>query len=224
MASSSRADRAQTALLRRLRGPLASVLVASGLWYGAEGIWLYAKAALAQQLIAHAWREQLHSGVETRAWPWADTRPVAQLSWPRGEVELIVLEGIQGEALAFGPGLVTSDAVLTGLIIAGHRDTHFRFLAKLQIGDELLLQQRDSSQRYRIEALRVVDSSIEQLQIDSDELVLVTCYPFDAIRAGGPLRYRVSARPLSSSLVTATTMQSSPSTSSPSTMSERFSL
>lgn len=217
MASSSAADRMSAARLRRVAAPLATALLAAGIWYGASGVWLYAKAALAQQLIAQAWQQQLRSGTPTRAWPWSDTYPVAHLSWPRGEVELIVLAGMQGEALAFGPGLANEE----GVVIAGHRDTHFRFLAKLQVGDELQLQQHGGVQRYRVEALRVVDSSIERLQVDSDELVLVTCYPFDAIRAGGPLRYRVSARPLPAS-VEATAMRSS----SPSSLktTERFSL
>lgn len=184
----------QRALLRLL----SATLIAVGLWQGASGIWLYAKAALAQQLIAQAWCDQLRSDTTARPWPWADTFPVARLRWSRGDVDLIVLNGIQGQALAFGPGLASGDGIVNaGLIIAGHRDTHFGFLADLQIGDELQLQQRDGTQRYRVEALRVVDSARETLQVDADELVLVTCYPFDVIRAGGTLRYRVSARPLS---------------------------
>lgn len=179
---------------------LAFALIAIGLWHGANGLWLYAKAALAQQLIAQAWQQQLHRGTPSRPWPWADTYPVARLEWPRGDVELIVLAGLQGEALAFGPGLTESHGS-NGIVIAGHRDTHFRFLADLRIGEELRLQQTDAVQRYRIETLRIVDSSQESLQIDGDELVLVTCYPFHAIRAGGALRYRVGARPISSPLI-----------------------
>jgi len=189
-------------LLRRGATLLSATLIAVGLWHGASAVWLYAKAALAQQLIAQAWRDQLRSGSAARPWPWADTHPVARLSWSRGGIDLIVLEGMRGEALAFGPGLIRSDGTAStrpgnaALVIAGHRDTHFRFLADLQIGDELQLQQRGGTQRYRVEMLRIVDSSREALQVDDGELVLVTCYPFDAVRAGGPLRYRVSARPL----------------------------
>ncbi len=191
------------ALQHRAIALLSAALIAVGLWHGANGVWLYAKAALAQQLIAQAWRDQLRSGTAARPWPWADTYPVARLRWARGDVDLIVLNGMQGQALAFGPGLASGDgdvikeSVNAGLVIAGHRDTHFRFLADVQIGDELQLQRRDGTQRYRVEALRVVDSARETLRIDTDELVLVTCYPFDVIRAGGTLRYRVSARPLS---------------------------
>lgn len=175
---------------------LAVALIAAGIWHGASGVWLYAKAALAQQLITQAWQQQLRRGTQPRPWPWADTYPVARLSWPRGDVELIALAGLQGEALAFGPGLVDGGGDSGGIVIAGHRDTHFRFLADVAVGDELLLQRRDGARRYRIESLRVVDSAREPLRVDGDELVLVTCYPFGAIRAGGSLRYRVGARPL----------------------------
>jgi len=42
----------------------------------------------------------------------------------------------------------------------------------------------------------VVDSRNGSLVLDTDVaiLTLVTCYPFDAASAGGPLRYVVTAR------------------------------
>ncbi len=43
----------------------------------------------------------------------------------------------------------------------------------------------------------IVDASQELLTGGSSEeaLLLVTCYPFDALQAGGPLRYVVTAVP-----------------------------
>ncbi len=55
-----------------------------------------------------------------------------------------------------------------------------------------------SQVEYRVQALRVVDSDQESLSVDTStdkKLLLVTCYPFDAILAGGPLRYVVTAVP-----------------------------
>ena len=42
----------------------------------------------------------------------------------------------------------------------------------------------------------IVDSRITRINptIGNDQLVLVTCYPFDAIEAGGPMRLVVLAR------------------------------
>jgi sortase A len=176
-----------------VRRAVAATLLALGLWHFGEGVWVYAKAQLAQQLIARAWREGEQRGVAPPPWPWADTRPVAQLRWPAGGVELYVLAGADGSALAFGPGMLAGSG---GRVISAHRDTHFRFLADLAIDDWIELHDNSGIHRYRIAGLRVVDSRNEPLSVAPGELVLVTCYPFDAIRAGGPLRYRVSAVPL----------------------------
>lgn len=192
MTSTASAPKAVAAAL--LNRAVAAALLALGLWHFGEGVWIYAKAQLAQQLIAQAWREGERSGVAPPPWPWADTRPVAQLRWPAGKVELYVLAGADGSALAFGPGLQINGS---GTVISAHRDTHFRFLADLAIDDEIQLRDRNGLHRYRIAELRVVDSRREPLTVAPGELALVTCYPFDAIRAGGPLRYRVSAVPAS---------------------------
>ena len=49
---------------------------------------------------------------------------------------------------------------------------------------------------YEVMAIDVVDSRRGQLVLDTAEAMmsLVTCYPFDGIETGGPLRYVVSAR------------------------------
>jgi sortase A len=81
-------------------------------------------------------------------------------------------------------------------VIAGHRDTHFRSLATLAVGDELSLERPDGSVfRYEVAALDVVDSERAQLRLDADEsvVVLVTCWPFDAVDVGGSWRYVVTA-------------------------------
>ena len=49
--------------------------------------------------------------------------------------------------------------------------------------------------RYRVAQSAVVDKrDLDPVrQGDGTRLTLVTCYPFDALRAGGPLRYVVTA-------------------------------
>jgi sortase A len=44
--------------------------------------------------------------------------------------------------------------------------------------------------------MQVVDSRRQPLQLSGDGLALVTCFPFDALTAGGPLRYVVIATPV----------------------------
>lgn len=158
--------------------------------------WIEAKAGVAQVLIAKAWQQTLQSGPGQRPWPWADTWPVLRLQTPGGKA-VYILESGSGEALAFGPGrLRTAEVEQSGLMIAGHRDTHFEFLEAIRVGDRMALQQHDGSvSTYRVSHTRVVDSRTATLRppAQASRLLLISCYPFDAARAGGPLRYLVYA-------------------------------
>ncbi|MGO1461442.1 MAG: class GN sortase [Marinobacter sp.] len=163
------------------------------------GLWIPLKAVMAQELLEVAWAESQARQIETRPWPWADTWPVAKLSMPELGDSMIVLAGVHGESLAFGPGQMTGVGGAQGAtVIAGHRDTHFRPLKQLEPGNELRLQGRNGRwQEYKVRETRVVDSRSEFIDISNlpaDTLLLVTCYPFDSIDAGGPLRYVVEAR------------------------------
>jgi len=101
--------------------------------------------------------------------------------------------------MAFGPGLHAGSAQIgkPGVaLIAAHRDTHFKTLEQIKAGDEIRIQALDKTwHRYRVESTTVADSRVDHIVSNSDEarLVLVTCYPFDAIVSGGPLRFVVEA-------------------------------
>ncbi len=176
--------------------PVSVLLVCLVLWHWGGAAWIHLKAHLAQYLIADAWRQTLEGHQAVKPWPWADTWPVARLE-ARNQV-FYVLAGAQGHSLAFGPGHLTGTAMPgEGVsVIGGHRDTHFRFLRHAVPGDSLQLQTRQGEQvRYRIAHIRVVDSRYEPLVLDDTQegLLLVTCYPFDALSANGPLRLLVWA-------------------------------
>lgn len=161
-----------------------------------------AKAGLAQVLLQRAWQQGLKDGSDIKPWPWADTAPIARLQVPRLGISEIVLRGDSGRTLAFGPGWAESSAVPgeAGLsVISAHRDTHFSFLRDLVPGDHIDIQSSRSSQRYAIVSLRVVDAREGDVALtpDSDALILVTCFPFDTIDSGGPLRFVVAAIPVS---------------------------
>ena len=53
------------------------VLAALGAALLAAGLWLPAKAELAQHLLSRAWAEAHDEGGAVKPWPWADTWPVA---------------------------------------------------------------------------------------------------------------------------------------------------
>jgi len=185
--------------LKLIRKAVIALCLVAGGFLLADSGWIYAKAELAQKLIEDAWSQTLETGATVKPWPWADTWPVARLEAASHDVDLYVLQGTHGSSLAFGPGYLIGSATPGdegATIIAGHRDTHFRFMEELQQGDLLKLTDNEGGQHhYRIKTLAVVDSSQQELTVKSDEkqLVLVTCYPFDAINSGGPLRYVVNA-------------------------------
>jgi hypothetical protein len=65
-------------------------------------------------------------------------------------------------------------------VIAGHRDTFFRPLRNIQVGDDVFLDTRQGRFQYRVTSLRVVqphDLSVLN-RTDDTVLTLVTCYPF----------------------------------------------
>ena len=171
-----------------------------GLWFIGQGTYIHAKALLAQVLLQSAWAETLHGAKEVKPWPWADTWPVSRLSVPSLGVSRIVLAGASGQSLAFGPGRLAVTGTGSGtfnILIAGHRDTHFRFLRQLKDGDLIRLQ-TDSGHilEFRVARMVIVDKrNTDLLQPGAEPLLtLITCYPFDAVQPGGPLRYVVQAR------------------------------
>jgi sortase A len=121
------------------------------------------------------------------------------LSIPRVDASLIVLAGASGRTLAFGPGHTAGTSPPGGegtAIINGHRDTHFSVLRTLEPGDALDLERPDGRRvRYRVTRMDVVDSRDTRLLAPADRpaLLLVTCWPFESLIAGGPLRYVVTA-------------------------------
>jgi sortase A len=156
-------------------------------------LYIHAKAQLAQRLIENSW-----DNPGQLPWPWADTWPIAKLKIAGRE--LYVLSGSSGSSLAFGPGHVdgtTTPAIAGESVIAGHRDTHFRVLEKVVIEEEINVQMPQSSQwfTYIVDSIEIVDVRVssEMELAEDDRITLVTCYPFNAIEAGGPLRYLVSA-------------------------------
>lgn len=173
---------------------LIAILMAIGGWQLGHGLYIKAKAQLAQMLLDSAWNESLRTGTPHKAWAWADAWPVARLSVPRLEISEIVLSNASGEALAFGPGQMSAtDPSGKGLrAIAGHRDTHFAFLKDLQVGDEITLTTlKGGKATYSVTGTQIVDAATTNLDPTAENsLVLVTCYPFDAV-ARGSLRYLV---------------------------------
>jgi sortase A len=174
------------------------ILAVAGVLLVGHGAYIHAKAMLAQVLLERAFTTTLETGHVTKPWSWADTWPVARIEIKRLNVSAIVLAGSSGQALAFGPGHVeqTADAGERGVAVyAAHRDTHFRFLKDVAPGDEIEVTRRDGQTfHYRVDGVSVVrfDASGIDAASRGHELVLSTCWPFEAV-TGGPERYLVHA-------------------------------
>jgi sortase A len=183
--------------MKRVAFPL--LLALAGLLLFGQGAYIHAKALLAQVLLERAFTATIATGHDSKPWSWADTWPVARIEVKRIGASAIVLAGSSGQALAFGPGHVehTASAGERGVAVySAHRDTHFRFLKDVRIGDEIEVTRRDGKVfRYRADSHSVV--RFDQFGIDplsnDYELVLSTCWPFDAV-TGGPDRYLLHAK------------------------------
>ncbi len=178
---------------------IACVLASMGL--AVSSFWIEAKAVVGQVLLERAWVQSIQQKTHQKPWPWADTWPVAKLNVPKLEKSLVVLEGVSGEAMAFGPGRLTTplpepdDGVL---VIGGHRDSHLQFLQFMENGDELSVEnQQGDTTHYRVTRSFVADSSSQHLMVstNSNALILITCYPFNALQTGGPKRFVLVAQP-----------------------------
>ena len=188
----------QRKAMKYLRNYALTALVLIALF---QGGYIHAKALLSQHLLEFSWAQSVNSRMPVKPWPWADTYAVARLTAPKLNLNLIVLDGISGEAMAFGPGLnqFSNNSGTQSYVIGGHRDTHMKFLKELSTGDSLSLTTLDGDEIiYEIKNQFIADSSTEKLMISEDEsaLVLITCYPFDTLMAGGSLRHITVATPI----------------------------
>jgi len=170
-----------------------------GLATFAYGAYIPIKAELAQLLIHRAWDESIETGEQVKPWGWADMHPVLRLQSTQHNEDLIVLSGDTGSVLAFGPGLssetpYTNDS--SSLLISAHRDTHFDFLERIELGDEITITSVDNTKQvFRVGYIEVIDTANQDITLIENliELKLVTCFPFDAVTVGGSLRYVVTA-------------------------------
>jgi sortase A len=123
--------------------------------------------------------------------------PLAELSIPRIGLSVVVLQGSDEHTLRLGVGHIEGTP-LPGepgnVGIAGHRDSFFRPLRNVQIGDDIMLETPAGNVHYRVSSYRIVSpSEVSVIHPTSDPaLTLVTCYPFYFVGAA-PDRFVVRA-------------------------------
>lgn len=183
-----------------LQHPIIVMMLLAGTYQFGSGVYIFAKARVAQLLIAHAWELTLGDKQHHRPWPWADTYPVAQLQF--NKQNWFVLADANGRNLAFAPTHLSSTPVPGGQgssVILGHRDTHFSGLQHLKEGDTIEVTNMTKQRRYRVDTIRIADAEQLSYWQISDEnkahstLTLVTCYPFNSLIPNPSQRYTVFA-------------------------------
>lgn len=122
---------------------------------------------------------------------------IGRIEIPRIGLKTIILEGVSQRTLALAVGHVPGTAEPGGsgnVGLAGHRDTFFRGLRGVQVGDAILLTTLTGSYEYRVKSYEVVTPHDTGVLADTGEpaLTLVTCYPFHYL-GPAPERFIVHA-------------------------------
>ncbi len=164
----------------------------SGAVFLAKGFWIPVKAELAYGLMDRAYERAVEENTPTKPWSWADFAVIGKLLI--GEELVHVLDRATGQAMAFGAGRHEEYDQKGPLVISGHRDTHFSVLEAMQVGEELMFETLNSRDTYRVTNTRIYDLREGVLLPPAeDQMMLITCWPFDGIDPNTPKRYLVLA-------------------------------
>ena len=112
-----------------------------------------------------------------------------------------VLSDYETKSLLHGVGHVPGTVGFGGLGnvgIAGHRDTYFRPLRRIQPRMDIRLADQSGVYHYQVDTTEIVKpEQVEVLDVRSrPELTIITCYPFNYIGAA-PLRFIIHAHLMS---------------------------
>jgi sortase A len=123
---------------------------------------------------------------------------IGELQVLRLELSAMVVQGDSAASLRHAVGHVAKSALpgeWGNVALAGHRDTLFRPLRDIQIGDEIRFRTGENSFDYVVESIRVVaPTNVQVLEATSGhDLTLITCFPFYYV-GSAPERFIVRAR------------------------------
>lgn len=123
------------------------------------------------------------------------------LNIPRLDAGLPIVAGTDEDELARGVGHYTGTAFPSQgrqILLSGHRDTVFRNLGELEIGDTFEVQMSYGTFVYEIVETFIVDAddrTVIDYSIDEEVLTVSTCYPFRFV-GNAPDRYIINAKPV----------------------------
>jgi sortase A len=123
---------------------------------------------------------------------------MGEIQIPRLGLTAVVIEGDSGAILQRAVGHL-ADTARPGesgnVVLAGHRDTFFRPLKWVRVGDLIVLSTRNGDFEYRVESTAVVPPTDVQVlePTGGRTLTLITCFPFSYL-GSAPDRFIVRAR------------------------------
>jgi LPXTG-site transpeptidase (sortase) family protein len=125
--------------------------------------------------------------------------PALWLRVTRGKLSMLALAESDSDALHRFPA-VRRVAENNALVISAHRDTHFRSLQRVQVGDAMTIEWANGQiDHYEVRKIRVLlPEQVAAAAADPEcrgALHLLTCYPFHFFGAA-PKRYLVTALPV----------------------------
>jgi sortase A len=123
---------------------------------------------------------------------------IGEIQVPRLAINAIVVQGDSTAILRQAVGHLSKSALpgeWGNVALAGHRDTFFRPLRDIRLGDEIRFKTRERSFEYRVESIEVVaPTDIRVLESSTGhDLTLLTCFPFHYV-GPAPKRLVVLAR------------------------------
>jgi sortase A len=122
---------------------------------------------------------------------------VGRLEIPRLSMSAIVFEGADHDVLERGAGHLPGSALpgdRGNTVVAAHRDTFFRSLRGIRVGDVVKIHRPRRDSNYVVQSARVVEPDEVDVLGPTTEpaLTLITCYPFRFI-GPAPERFVVRA-------------------------------
>lgn len=122
---------------------------------------------------------------------------IGTLSIPKIKKTINIIEATGSKELKRGVGHYVG-SVLPGVsdnsVLAGHRDSVFRNLGQLKIGDLMTVRTNYGTFVYEVHKIRIVQANDRTVIVPSQDAILTlsTCYPFRFI-GNAPKRYIVQA-------------------------------
>jgi LPXTG-site transpeptidase (sortase) family protein len=145
--------------------------------------------ALVQAAASHGWStERIASGA-----------PIARIVIPSIDLDEIVLEGVDDDALNAGPGHLPGSAFpgsRGNSVISAHRDRHFNRLDGISVGDTIRTESGRHAVTWVVVSKRIIGRDKPALFATKDPtLTLTTCWPIRYV-GSAPDRLILTAKPV----------------------------